>query len=198
MSLGQSKILGRALRPDNVRGGDLRAAVLKSALSKLFTARPFSLFPLSSPHHPPLRGLASGRRRKNNDRRRQRRQQRGKRAALLRDIMRFQQAIGALERCLFPVIAAVHGHVLGLGVDIEADISLAADVGSLAYILKIVGNHSLLRVLAFSAANAQRLGLFSCVVPGDRADVWQAARYRREEPSGGWGDEDHFSAFAGS
>ncbi|KAJ7926677.1 hypothetical protein B0H13DRAFT_2313175 [Mycena leptocephala] len=65
---------------------------------------------------------------------------------------------------------------------IEADIVLA-------YFPKIVGNHSLLRVLDFSAsplsaANARHLGLYSCVVPGGRAAV-QAARYRREMPRGG-------------
>ncbi|KAJ7926680.1 hypothetical protein B0H13DRAFT_2313178 [Mycena leptocephala] len=92
--------------------------------------------------------------------------------ALARDIKEFQQTI--------------------------ADIALAADVGSLPYVLKIVGNHSLLHELAFSAADAQRMGLFSCVVPGGRAEVWKATRYRGEEPLGGWGDEAHFSAFAGS
>ncbi|KAJ7797533.1 ClpP/crotonase-like domain-containing protein [Mycena leptocephala] len=115
--------------------------------------------------------------------------------ALLRDIKEFQQAIGAPERCLFPVIVVVRGLVLGLGIDIvtacdvryapegaqfiikEVDIALAADVGSLTYILKIVGNHSLLRVLAFSAADGQCLGLFSCVVPDGRAEVVQAVRY---------------------
>jgi enoyl-CoA hydratase/carnithine racemase len=49
-------------------------------------------------------------------------------------------------------------------------------------VLAAVGNHSLLRELAFSAApfpvvDAQRLGLFSCVVPDGRAEVVQAARY---------------------
>jgi delta(3,5)-delta(2,4)-dienoyl-CoA isomerase len=38
--------------------------------------------------------------------------------ALLRDIKEFQQAIDAPERCPFPVIVAVHGHVLGFGIDI--------------------------------------------------------------------------------
>jgi delta(3,5)-delta(2,4)-dienoyl-CoA isomerase len=68
-----------------------------------------------------------------------------------------------------------------------AHIALAADVGSLAYILKIVGNHSLLRELAFSvapfpAADAQHLGLSSCVVPDGRAEVVQAARYCGSKP----------------
>jgi delta(3,5)-delta(2,4)-dienoyl-CoA isomerase len=41
--------------------------------------------------------------------------------ALLRDIKEFQQAIGTPERCPFPVIVAVHGLVMGLGVDIVSE-----------------------------------------------------------------------------
>lgn len=43
-------------------------------------------------------------------------------------LLEFQQAIGAPERCPFPVIAAVHGHVIGLGVDMisACDIRYAA------------------------------------------------------------------------
>jgi enoyl-CoA hydratase/carnithine racemase len=37
---------------------------------------------------------------------------------LLRDTMKFQQAIGAPERCPFRVIVALDGFVLDLGVDI--------------------------------------------------------------------------------
>lgn len=41
----------------------------------------------------------------------------------------FQYAIGAPERCPFPVIAAVHGIVVGLGIDIisACDIRYAAE-----------------------------------------------------------------------
>ncbi|CAK5276937.1 unnamed protein product [Mycena citricolor] len=116
----------------------------------------------------------------------------------LQDIKEFQHAIGAPERCPFPVIVAVHGAVLGLGIDViaacdvryaaadasfsikEVDIGLAADVGTLSYLPKITANHSLMRELAysaelFSAADAQRLGLVSRVVPGSRAEVVGAA-----------------------
>jgi delta(3,5)-delta(2,4)-dienoyl-CoA isomerase len=125
--------------------------------------------------------------------------------ALLRDIKESQQAIDAPEQWPFPVIISVHGHILGLGVDIvsvcdiryaaertqfnikvrhyfphffieylrycakDADIALAADVSSLAYLPKIVCHHSLLCKFAFSVADAQRVGLFSCVIPGGRA-----------------------------
>lgn len=41
----------------------------------------------------------------------------------------FQRAIGAPERAPFPVIAALHGHVVGLGVDLigACDIRYAAE-----------------------------------------------------------------------
>ncbi|KAH6904664.1 Delta2-dienoyl-CoA-isomerase [Coprinopsis sp. MPI-PUGE-AT-0042] len=91
-------------------------------------------------------------------------------------IFDFQAAI------TFPVIAATHGHVIGLGVDMtavcdirlaasnsvfaikEVDIGLAADIGSLAYLPKITGNQSLLRELAytgryFNAQEAKDLGV---------------------------------------
>ncbi|KAJ7745538.1 Delta2-dienoyl-CoA-isomerase [Mycena maculata] len=118
--------------------------------------------------------------------------------AARRFIKEFQEAIGAPERCPFPVIVAVHGFVFGLGVDVicacdirytaegaqfsikEVDVGLAADIGTLAYLPKITGNHSLARELAytsatFSAADAERLGLVSRVVPGGRSEVVAAA-----------------------
>jgi delta(3,5)-delta(2,4)-dienoyl-CoA isomerase len=37
----------------------------------------------------------------------------------IRNVLRdFQHAIGAPDRCVFPVIVAVHGPVIGLGVDL--------------------------------------------------------------------------------
>lgn len=57
---------------------------------------------------------------------------------------------------------------------------LAADIGTLGYLPKITGNHSLMRELAytsrmFSASEAERLGLLSTVIPGGRAEVIAAA-----------------------
>ncbi|KAL0959103.1 hypothetical protein HGRIS_014400 [Hohenbuehelia grisea] len=113
---------------------------------------------------------------------------------LRRHIVEFQQAVGAPERCPIPVIVAVHGLVLGLGIDImgycdvrytasnasfsikEVDIGLAADIGTLATLPKATGNQSLLNELAFStkqfsAAEAEKLGFVSKVVPGGRDEV---------------------------
>ncbi|KAL1741404.1 ClpP/crotonase-like domain-containing protein [Schizophyllum fasciatum] len=113
-------------------------------------------------------------------------------------IRAFQADIRAPERCHFPVIAALHGHVIGLGVDMssacdvryaatdagfsvkEVDIGLAADIGTLSYLPKITGNQSLARELAFSARTfsaqeALQLGFVSRVVPGSRKEVVSAA-----------------------
>src|SRR6266550_2832971 len=52
------------------------------------------------------------------------------RSALARrqHLLDFQSAISTPDRCSFPVIAACHGHVIGLGIDIIAacDIRYAA------------------------------------------------------------------------
>ncbi|KAJ6556002.1 ClpP/crotonase-like domain-containing protein [Mycena capillaripes] len=169
-------------------GRDVRAAVLSSALPKLFTAG-IDLVDATKITTGGLHGVAP------SD---------GARSALalIRDIKEFQNAIGAPERARFPVIVALHGLVLGLGVDIaaacdvryaaenaqfsikEVDIGLAADVGTLAYLPKIIGNASLMRELAystamFSADDAQRLGFvsrhYSRVIPGSHAEVIGAA-----------------------
>jgi delta(3,5)-delta(2,4)-dienoyl-CoA isomerase len=62
----------------------------------------------------------------------------------------------------------------------EVDIGLAADIGTLAYLPKIAGNHSLVRELAytartFSTEEADKLGLLSKVVEGGREEVVKAA-----------------------
>ncbi|KAF7367998.1 Delta-2 dienoyl-CoA isomerase [Mycena sanguinolenta] len=155
-------------------GRDVRALVLSSALPKFFTAG-IDLADLSG-------GFGGG-----TD---------AARTSLstYHRLKEFQHAIGAPERCPFPVIVAVHGLVVGLGVDMisacdiryaaektqftikEVDVGLAADIGTLAYLPKITSNHSLMRELAytsrmFSASDAERLGLVSKVVPGTREEV---------------------------
>lgn len=62
----------------------------------------------------------------------------------------------------------------------EAQLGLAADIGSLARIPKIAGNQSLVRELAltardFSALEGEKLGLVSRVVPGSRNQVIEEA-----------------------
>ncbi|CEP08231.1 hypothetical protein [Parasitella parasitica] len=86
-------------------------------------------------------------------------------------IQGFQAAFTAIEECSKPVIAAVHGACFGAGVDLitacdirycakdsffcvkEVDVGLAADVGSLQRLPKVIGNNSLVRELCFTGRN---------------------------------------------
>ncbi|KAK7070157.1 putative enoyl CoA hydratase [Halocaridina rubra] len=101
-------------------------------------------------------------------------------------IEEFQDSFSAIEKCPKPVIAAVHNACVGGGVDLicstdirycssdawfqvkEVDIGLAADVGTLQRLPKIISNESLVRELAFSArkmfsSEAEKCGLVSRV-----------------------------------
>ncbi|KAG8906283.1 hypothetical protein FRC01_008071, partial [Tulasnella sp. 417] len=117
----------------------------------------------------------------------------------LRDhILHFQSCITAIERCRQPVVAAVHGAAIGLGVDIlcacdvrfasenasfsikEVDVGMAADIGTLSRFPKIVGNQSAVRELAFTgrifnANEAKEIGFVSKVVDGGMEEVLAAA-----------------------
>ncbi|KAI0353216.1 ClpP/crotonase [Trametes cingulata] len=156
----------------------VRAVVLASALPKLFSAGiDFSALAL-----PGLKGDDAAR----------------NALELQKSILSFQASISAIERCPYPVIVAVHGIAYGLSVDIvsacdvryaasnvvfaikEVDVGLAADIGTLARLPKIAGNHSLVNELAytgrnFSAAEAEKMGLISRVVQGGRDEVVAAA-----------------------
>ncbi|XP_068224121.1 delta(3,5)-Delta(2,4)-dienoyl-CoA isomerase, mitochondrial-like [Palaemon carinicauda] len=103
---------------------------------------------------------------------------------LLAIIQEFQDSFTMIEKCPKPVIAAIHNACVGGGVDLicsvdiryctsdawfqvkEVDIGLAADVGTLQRLPKIIGNESLVRELAFSArkifaSEAEKCGLVS-------------------------------------
>eukprot|EP00903_Cladosiphon_okamuranus_P012336 g11565.t1 len=98
-----------------------------------------------------------------------------------------QESFSAVERCPQPVIAAIHGACVGGAVDLacacdvrlcsedvgfciaEVKVGLAADVGTLQRMPKIVGNESLCRELAytgrtFGAREAAAMGFVSRVV----------------------------------
>jgi len=102
-------------------------------------------------------------------------------------VRQFQECFTAVEQCPVPVIAAIHGLCLGAGVDLiaacdvryaseeaafavkEVDVGLAADVGTLQRVPKLIGNHSLFRELCytgrqFTAEEALDLGLLSGVL----------------------------------
>ncbi|XP_068766505.1 delta(3,5)-Delta(2,4)-dienoyl-CoA isomerase, mitochondrial [Struthio camelus] len=116
---------------------------------------------------------------------------------LQRKIRDFQESFTVLEKCPKPVIVAVHGACIGGGVNLisacdiryctqdawfqvkEVDIGLAADVGSLHRLPKIVGSQSLVNELAFTARKmlapeAHSCGLVSRVFP-DKATLLQGA-----------------------
>lgn len=81
----------------------------------------------------------------------------------------FQAAFTAIEECNKPVIAATHGFCIGGGIDLitacdirfstrsavfsikEVDIGLAADVGTLQRLPKVVGNQSWVREVCLTA-----------------------------------------------
>ncbi|CAF1421266.1 unnamed protein product [Rotaria sordida] len=105
---------------------------------------------------------------------------------LRRTIQQTQACLRAVDKCEKPVIAAIHGHCIGAGVDLlaccdiryssrdtkfsikEVDMGLAADVGTLQILPKSITNHSLFRELVFTsrtfdASEAQQVGLLSRV-----------------------------------
>lgn len=92
----------------------------------------------------------------------------------------YQQSFTSLEKCPKPVIAAVHSACVGGGVDLicsadiryctndawfqikEVEVGLAADVGTLQRLPKIIGNESLVRELSFSARKMFSSEAFKC------------------------------------
>lgn len=112
-------------------------------------------------------------------------------------ITSYQQTFTSLEKCNKPVIAAVHNGCIGGGVDMvtacdiryctndayfqvkEVDLGLAADVGTLQRLPRVIGNASLVNELVFTArkmeaAEALQAGLVSRVFP-DKGQMMTAA-----------------------
>ncbi|XP_013416113.1 delta(3,5)-Delta(2,4)-dienoyl-CoA isomerase, mitochondrial [Lingula anatina] len=112
-------------------------------------------------------------------------------------IARYQDTFTCMEKCPKPVIVAVHNACVGGGIDLitacdirycsqdawfqvkEVDVGLAADVGTLQRLPKVVGNDSLARELAYTARKmmadeAMRCGLVSRILP-DRESTIEAA-----------------------
>ena len=106
----------------------------------------------------------------------------------IQNTKRLQDSLSSLEKCWKPVVAAVHGACIGGGIDLisacdirfcsddakfcikEAAIGIAADLGTLQRLPKIIGNHSIVRELALTARDmyadeAKELGLVSKVLP---------------------------------
>jgi len=115
-----------------------------------------------------------------------------------RKVIEMQQAFDAMEALSVPVVACVHGACVGAGVDMitacdirwassdaffcvkEVDVGLAADVGTLARLPKVIGSASLVSELALTAramgaAEAMSCGLVSCVT-SDRGELMTRAK----------------------
>ncbi|XP_076137973.1 delta(3,5)-Delta(2,4)-dienoyl-CoA isomerase, mitochondrial isoform X1 [Alosa pseudoharengus] len=111
---------------------------------------------------------------------------------LRRIITKYQETFSVIEKCPKPVVAAVHGACVGGGVDLitacdirlctqdawfqikEVDIGLAADVGTLQRLPKVIGSRSLVNELALTARKmysdeAKSCGLVSRVFPDKEA-----------------------------
>ncbi|XP_055371323.1 delta(3,5)-Delta(2,4)-dienoyl-CoA isomerase, mitochondrial-like [Condylostylus longicornis] len=92
----------------------------------------------------------------------------------------YQDAITSLEVCTKPVIAAVHSACIGAGVDLitaadirystqdawfqvkEVQIGMAADVGTLQRLPKVIGSQSLVRELCFTGRKFLSQEAFNC------------------------------------
>ena len=114
----------------------------------------------------------------------------------------FQAAITSIEKCEKPVIAALHGWCLGLAIDIsvcadvricakdtkfavkEVDLGLAADIGTLSRLPKVVGNGSWIKDVCltarpFGSEEAEKVGFVSWVgkIGGKEEVIKEALRW---------------------
>ncbi|KAL2846686.1 enoyl-CoA hydratase/isomerase family protein [Aspergillus pseudoustus] len=103
-----------------------------------------------------------------------------------RYIRQFQECLTAIERCEKPVICAMHGFSYGFAIDIcaaadirlctrdvqfsvnEVDIGMAADIGVLSRLPKVVGNFGWVKEIAltartFGAEEALRVGFVNTI-----------------------------------
>ena len=117
-----------------------------------------------------------------------------------RHLVEFQDCISSVEKCEKPVVCVMHGYTLGMGIDIaacadvricsddtsfavkEVDIGLAADLGALTRLPKIVGNHSWIKDVClsariFKAEEALDVGFVSDVYQGKDKAVEAGLRW---------------------
>lgn len=120
-------------------------------------------------------------------------------AGLRRHIVEFQECVGAVERCEKPVVCVLHGISYGLAIDIaaaadvrvaargvrmavkEVDIGLAADIGSLARLPKVVGSLGWVKEVAltareFGAEEARQVGFVSRVSESKESAIREATQ----------------------
>ena len=115
-------------------------------------------------------------------------------------IFEFQKCIESVETCEKPVICVMHGYTYGLGIDLstcadvricsndtkfsvkEVDIGIAADIGTLSRLPKVVGQTSWVKDVCFSARvfgseEAFRVGLVSGVFDGKEKALEEALKW---------------------
>jgi Delta3,5-Delta2,4-dienoyl-CoA isomerase len=137
---------------------------------------------------------------------------------LMDHIAEFQACITAVEECKKPVIVAIHGIAFGLAIDLscacdirliatqgarlsvkEVDIGLAADIGTLSRLPKVVGNTSWVKDVAFSAREfgaqeAERVGFARAVEGGKEEVVGEAIKLAglvaSKSPVAVWGTKE--------
>jgi len=112
-------------------------------------------------------------------------------------VRHLQSLITTVEKCKKPVIGAIHNACVGAGVDLitttdirlctqdawfcvkEVDMGLAADVGTLQRLPKVIGSQSVVNDLCLTARRmkaeeAEKVGLVSTVFPG-KEEMMEAA-----------------------
>jgi len=112
-------------------------------------------------------------------------------------VRHLQSLITTVEKCKKPVIGAIHNACVGAGVDLitttdirlctqdawfcvkEVDMGLAADVGTLQRLPKVIGSQSVVSDLCLTARRmkaeeAEKVGLVSTVYPG-KEEMMEAA-----------------------
>jgi delta(3,5)-delta(2,4)-dienoyl-CoA isomerase len=117
-----------------------------------------------------------------------------------RHILDYQSCVSSVEEGAKPVVCVLHGICFGLAIDLsssadvrfatadarlavkEVDIGLAADVGTLTRLPKIVGSHSWVKDVAltarvFGADEALRVGFVSAVAPDKKAALNMALQW---------------------
>lgn len=125
-----------------------------------------------------------------------------KAASLRKHILPFQRCITAIETCEKPVICVLHGFALGLAIDIatcadvricasntvfsvrEVDIGIAADIGTLSRLPKVVGNASWVNDVCLSARNfkadeALKVGLVSAVYENKEKAIEEGLKWAK-------------------
>jgi Delta3,5-Delta2,4-dienoyl-CoA isomerase len=121
---------------------------------------------------------------------------------LRRHIAEFQDCITSVEKCEKPVICVLHGYSMGLAIDLsscadvricasdtkfavkEVDIGLAADIGTLSRLPKIVGSYSWVKDVAmsariFGAQEAEKVGFVSAVYESKQETVNAALKWAK-------------------